>query len=264
MPPTIHFGPAGLGSIKDAMKNLEDYHKRGLTACEIAFTYGVYIKKDPDIVLIRSTAEKYGIRLSIHAPYWINLNSSEAKKLQQSKERILACCEVGEKLGCYRVVFHPGYYGKSTPEETYTHIKEAIKDLEGVIKERQWKINIAVETMGKVNVFGSIDQTHQLIHDTHCAFCIDFAHILAREKSVDYEKIRKLFSAEKIWHCHFSGIVYGEKGEKYHKKTEKEEWKTLLIELHTLPKDITITIINESPTMVEDSVEGLTIWKGLK
>lgn len=261
MPPTIHFGPAGLGPVKDAIKNLEDYHRLGLKACEIAFTYGVYIKKEDDIAQIKSAAEKYGITLSIHAPYWINLNSTEAKKIQQSKERILACCEVGEKLGCYRVVFHPGYYGKSSPEETYTHIKEAILDLEKVIKENKWKIQIAVETMGKVNVFGSLEQTAQLVKDTGCAFCIDFAHILARDKHVDYDKIKQLFSTQKVWHCHFSGIVYGDKGEKYHKKTEREEWKTLLKELKTLPKDITITIVNESPDMVEDSVEGLKVWK---
>ena len=260
---TIHFGPAGLGPVKDAVKTLEDYSKKGLEACEIAFTYGVYIKHDEDMKIIKEAAEKNKIKLSIHAPYWVNLNSSEPKKIQESKERILRCCEVGEKLGCYRVVFHPGYYGKMSPEETFDNIRNAVKDMQTIIKEKKWKIKIAVETMGKVNVFGSVEQIHKLIDETGCEFCIDFAHILARDKKVDYELIKKLFGPYKQWHCHFSGIVYGDKGEKHHKKTEKEEWKVLLNELEKF-KDKDIVIINESPTPVEDSIEGLKMWQGLR
>ena len=40
----IKFGPAGLGSVKTAEKVLEEYYSKGFRACEIAFTYGVYIK----------------------------------------------------------------------------------------------------------------------------------------------------------------------------------------------------------------------------
>ncbi|MEN9625999.1 MAG: hypothetical protein RL557_327 [archaeon] len=257
----IIFGPAGLGPVKDAVKNLEDLSKRGLGACEIAFTYGVYIKNDADMAMIRAAAEKFNIKLSIHAQYWVNLNSSEKKKIEESKQRIIKCCEVGEKLGCYRVVFHPGYYGKMAPEETYANIRDAILDMQEVIKKNKWKIRIAVETMGKVNVFGSIEQIEKLAKETGCEFCIDFAHILARDKVVDYEKIKRLFGKSSHWHCHFSGIVYGEKGEKHHKKTEKEDWKKLLSELQKI-KNKTIVIINESPTPVEDSVEGMKVWKG--
>ena len=181
---TITFGPAGLGPVKDAVKNLEQLSKKGLGACEIAFTYGVYIKNDADMAMIKEAAEKFNIKLSIHAPYWVNLNSTEKKKIEESKQRILKCCEVGEKLGCYRVVFHPGYYGKMAVEETYENIKNAILDLQETIKKNKWKIKIAVETMGKVNVFGSFGQIAKLVEETGCEFCIDFAHILARDKKV--------------------------------------------------------------------------------
>ena len=45
------FGPAGLGPVKTAEKVLEEYAKLGLKACEIAFTYSVYIKNDEDAVV---------------------------------------------------------------------------------------------------------------------------------------------------------------------------------------------------------------------
>jgi len=251
----IRFGPAGLGPVKDAVKNLEEYHRLGFRACEIAFTYSVYIKEEKDIKAIREAAERLDIKLSIHAPYFVNLNSKEPKKIENSKKRILSCCEVGEKLGCYRVVFHPGYYSGMDPEETYNNIRDAILDMQKTIKEKGWKIKIAPETMGKINVFGSFDQIYRLTKDTGCEFCIDFAHILARDKMVNYPALKKLFK-KKNWHCHFTGIVYGDKGEKHHKKTETKDWKGMLKEL---PKDKDIVIINESPNMIEDSSEGLKL-----
>ncbi len=254
---TIKFGPAGLGSVKTALSVLEEYHEKGFKACEIAFTYSVYIKP-AEAKIIGDKARELGIELSIHAPYFVNLNSSEKDKIEATKKRILSCCEIGEILGVKVVVFHPGYYGEDR-KEAYKNIKAGILEIMKEIKNKSWKIKIAPETMGKVNVFGSIDEISRLSHETGCSFCIDFAHILARDKKVDYAIVEKAFP-QKEWHVHFSGIIYGDKGEKSHKKTEKNEWSELL---KNLPKDREIRIINESPDMIEDSEEGLKIWRNL-
>jgi deoxyribonuclease-4 len=81
--------------------------------------------------------------------------------------------------------------------------------------------------MGKINVFGSLEEVSKLSKETGCSFCIDFAHVLARYKKIDFENIKKLFP-QKVWHCHFSGIEYGEKGEKNHIPTSEKAWKELL------------------------------------
>ena len=64
------------------ISNLEKYSELGLKACEIAFTYGVYIKNKEDAEKIGRKARELDIELSIHAPYWINLNSKEKKKIE--------------------------------------------------------------------------------------------------------------------------------------------------------------------------------------
>lgn len=260
---SIKFGPAGLGPVKTAEQVLEQYHSIGLKACEIAFTYSVYIKPN-EAIIIGKKAEKLGIELSIHAPYFVNLNSLEKEKREATKARILKCCEIGELLSAKLVVFHPGYYtnaGKTEKDkkDSYNNIKIGIEEIMKVIKKKNWRIKIAPETMGKVNVFGSIEEISRLVKETGCSFCIDFAHILARDKNVDYKKVESLFP-QKEWHVHFSGIIYGDKGEKSHRTTEKREWEELL---KNLPKDKDIRIVNESPTMLEDSVEGLEIYKRL-
>jgi deoxyribonuclease IV len=249
----IIFGPSGLGPVKNAVRMLEEYSELGFKACEIAFTYGPYIKNEEDMKEIKKAAKKLNIKLSIHAPYWINLNSKEKIKIESSKKRILKSCEIGEKLGAYLVVFHPGYYSEMSKEITYQNIKTQIIQIMEEIKKRNWKIKIAVETMGKVNVFGSIEEISRLVKETGCSFAIDFAHILAREKEIDFKKVKKLFP-QKNWHCHFSGINYGEKGEKNHEITPESEIKKLL---KNLPKDKNIIIINESPDPIGDSVKTL-------
>ena len=252
----IKFGPAGLGGVKEAEKVLDEYHKQGLKACEVAFTYSVYIKDKEDAIRIGKKAKKLGIVLSIHASYFVNLNSAEKEKIEATKRRILDCCKVGEWLGVKTVVFHPGYYTKNeSREKAYDVIKSGIIKIMKEIKKKNLKIKIAPETMGKINVFGSVEEIARLVRETGCDFCIDFAHILARDKKVDYEKLKKLFP-QKQWHCHFSGIVYGEKGERHHRSTKKSEWQKLL---KNLPKDKEIVMINESPTMLDDSLEGLKL-----
>ena len=278
----IYFGPGGLGSVKDAVNNLQKYHEMGISACEVEFTYGVYIKNEKDAVLIGEAAKKLGIKLSIHAQYWINLNSKEKKKIEESKKRILDCCRIGEKLGAYRVVFHAGFFGgmdqkndsrflddreskdiqdSRHKEESYLNIKNAVLDIMKEIKENKWKIKIAAETMGKINVFGSVEEIARLTEDTGCSFCIDFAHILARDKKVDFSLLKEKFGKHKEWHCHFSGIVYGEKGEKHHVLTTSSDWNELLKELKSFSKEHEIVIINESPDPIGDSVKGLKMMK---
>ncbi len=129
-------------------------------------------------------------------------------------------------------------------------------ELQKIRKEKKYTPEICPEVMGKINVFGSPEEVSRLVTDTGCSFCIDFAHLLAREGKVDFVNVLKLFPGKK-WHCHFSGIEYGEKGEKRHKLTKGEYWTWLF---EHLPKDKDITIINESPDPVGDSVAGLKIY----
>ncbi|RLG10677.1 endonuclease IV [Candidatus Pacearchaeota archaeon] len=254
----IKFGPAGLGSIKEAVSNLERYHKLGLKACEIAFTYSIYIKRKKDAIKIGKKARELNIELTIHAPYWINLNSKEKEKIKKSKQRILKCCEIGTWLKAKRIIFHPGYYGRLDKQETYENIKKAILEIQKQAKKQKFTPKLAPETSGKVNVFGSIEEIKKLVKETKCDFCIDFAHILSRYKSYKFKEILKKFKRYRKWHVHFSGIEYNKKGERHHKKTSTIDMKKLL---SNLPKNKDIILINESPFPIKDSVLGLSLYK---
>jgi deoxyribonuclease IV len=259
----IVFGPAGIGKVKEVSDGFRQYSDLGFGAAEIPFTYGVYIKKgvhDKEIGELREMAKKFGIDLSIHAPYWINLNSKEEEKIEASKKRILDSCEIAHLIGAGRVVFHAGFYGKDDRGEVFEKIKEQIIEMMKFIEEKKWDVELCPEVMGKINVFGSIDEISKLVSETGCGFCIDFAHILARYGKYEFGELVDKFPA-KNWHCHFSGIEYGEKGEKKHIATSKEDWRAVLDFLKSVDKNV--RIINEGDNPVKESVLGLKVWESL-
>jgi len=258
----VKFGPSGLGGKEDAISHLEVFAKKGLKACEVAFVYGVYLDKK-SAEEIGEKAKELDIRLSIHAPYYINLNSDDKAKIFASKKRILDCCEIGHHFSCgdkkrkTHIVFHAGFYGDDR-EKAFEVIKENILDLMKAVEEKELNIVLCPEIMGKRNVFGSIDEISKLVKETGCGFCIDFAHILARYDKHEYDLVKKEFGKFDFWHCHFSGIVYGDKGEKHHRHTEEKEWKELFSFLRGF-ENKEIIIISEAPNPVGDAEEGLEL-----
>ena len=248
---TILVGPAGTGG-KDP-ENLVEIKKLGFSCVEVAFTYGVWMSNS-DAKKYFLANKKLGLKLSIHAPYYINLNSKDKSKILSSKKRILLCCERGHYMGASKVVFHPGYYGGMDKEKTFDNIKEAILDIQKEIKKNKWKVKLAPETTGKLNVFGSIDEISRLKRETGCSFCIDFSHVLARYKKIDFGYLFRKFNSKNI-HAHISGIEYGDKGEKHHKLTPPNFLKKVINECKR--RKLNVTLINESPDPVKDSLKAL-------
>jgi deoxyribonuclease-4 len=256
----IIFGPAGSGGAKP--ENFIKLKKLGLGACELEFVYSIWLNKEQS-QKIKELNKKLNLKLSIHAPYYINLNSEDKTKIGASCSRILKCLEIanilsnGEKIP---VVFHPGFYLKKTKEETYKIIKEQIEKIMKEAKERGWSdVILAAETTGKSRQFGDLDEILSLMKDTGCGICVDFSHLKARYNGkINYDEVMEKIKNIKNLHAHFSGINFGEKGEKNHILTGEKEIKELF---HYLKKhNINCAIINESPDPLADALKMKKIW----
>ncbi|MCS7134317.1 MAG: TIM barrel protein [Candidatus Pacearchaeota archaeon] len=258
----IRFGPAGIGGFKEAIKNLEYFSKQGIKAAEIPFTYHVWMNNE-QARIIGEKAKKFDVSLSVHAHYWINLLSKEKRKQEASIDRILQCCERANYLKAKYVVFHCGFYENKTEEEAYEIVKEKIIEMQETITQKSWQLVLAPETTGKITQFGSLQELLKLMKETKCFLTIDFSHIEAREGRKNYEEIFKKIKEEKLknLHCHFSGIEYTSKGEKRHTTTKEKDWRELLLMFKKYK--LNASIINESPTPLEDSIKGIKIWKNL-
>lgn len=238
----IKLGPAGIGGY--SIEGIKQLKKLKLEAAEVPFTYGVRMSRDMAKV-IGKQAKKSRIDLSVHAPYYINLASIEREKIIASRKRILESCERAHYLGAKYIVFHPGFYQGRDAELVYEEILDSIEKMQRIIDEHDWNVLLAPETTGKPTQFGHIDELLRLMKETKCHICVDFAHLLARHGKRDYNEIfGKLKKLDHI-HSHFTGIEYGEKGERHHVLTPKKE----IIELLGFVKKYkaNITIINESP-----------------
>ena len=186
----------------------------------------------------------------MYCSYYINLASDEEEKFVASKKRILDACERAQAMGAQNVTFHAGFYQKRTHEKTYQLIEKALRDLIKTISRKRWQVTLCPEVTGKPSQFGSLEELLRLKKETGCGLTVDFSHLYARHRGdVDYGRI--LDELPKKFHAHFSGIEYGDKGERKHIKTTEKFFKPLAKEL--VRRDLDITIINESPEPFEDA-----------
>ncbi len=191
---TIFLGTAGVpfsakkGTTIDGVKAIREM---SLNAMEVEFVQGVRMK--------RETAEETGkvakeleVRLSVHAPYFINLCSSEEEKVKASKQRILDTADRAEAMGADAIAIHAAFYGKMKPEECYQKVKAEMTDIvdrarEGGIKN----VKFGIETMAKETALGTLDEVIGISKEVKGVIpYIDWAHTFARQGGkIDYKEI---------------------------------------------------------------------------
>ena len=255
----IRIGPAGSEG-KGNLEGVKKVARMGLDCMEVEFTYGVRMSLD-EAKRIGELARAKGIVLSVHAPYYINLASDEEEKVIASKQRILASCERAHALSAQNVVFHPGFYQKKTAAKTYDLIKKEILSIRDEISKKQWNVTLCPEVTGKPSQFGSLEEILKLMKDTGCGITVDFSHLYARQQGqIDYAGVLKVLP--KKFHAHFSGIEFGQKGERRHMVTKKKFFEPLANQL--LDRKLDITLINESPQPYKDAAMMKRVLKKLQ
>ncbi|MCK6576505.1 MAG: TIM barrel protein [Anaerolineae bacterium] len=206
------------------------HHSRelGLEHLEIAWVQSVRVS-DEMCAQIKAAAEARQISLSIHAPYFINLNSQTTELMEKSDARLLAAARKGFLAGAKDIVFHPGSYHSQPPEQVYERARQKLLELTDILREEGVAVNLRPETMGKSAMFGTLDEVIQLSADVPGVLpCIDWAHLHARRGDGTFNSYAEFSDAlrrVKIGlgegglgklHFHMSGIAYTAKGEKEH------------------------------------------------
>ncbi len=228
------FGPAGTSDsfsrmgYKNSLQVPEYLVKMGLDAFEYQCGRGVNIGEEKAIKLGLLAKEK-GITLSLHAPYYISMSSTEEEKRLNSVNYILASAKAVKAMGGNRIVVHTGSCGKISREYALELAMDTMKiAINALDNEGLSDIHICPETMGKVNQLGTLDEVISLCSlDERLIPCIDFGHLNARDLGIfktkaDFEKVF-LKIADKLgtdrlknFHSHFSKIEYTTGGEKKH------------------------------------------------
>ena len=231
----IWFGPAGTADSFAAMgykktTQMPEYlEKMGLNAFEYQCGRGVRVNPATAASLKRDFAEK-NLRMSLHAPYYISLSSTEEEKRQGSIRYILESAAAARLLGADRVVVHTGSCAKLSRAEALELAKGTLKAALAALEEAGLSdITLCPETMGKLNQLGTLEEVLELCAmDERLLPCIDWGHLNARtlggmSRPEDFAGAFRLMDQKlgrerlRVFHAHFSRIQYTEKGgEKKH------------------------------------------------
>jgi len=237
---------------------------------EIEFVRGVKISRE-FAKKVDELASQLNVRLSVHAPYYINLLSEKQEIVEASKKRILDSLERAEIMGADIVVIHTGYYGKLSEEEAREIVVERYSELLEMAKEMGIKKSkMALETMAKESQFAGLEDILYVVRKLKKKIVplIDFAHLFARwDGKIDYARILDKIEKLKIKHVnsHFSNMKYIVNKKKFvdiHEPINSHPpFEPLAKEI--LKRDISITIISESPILEKDSLKMKRIFEKL-
>ena len=243
----------------------------GLHALELGWVRAVRVSEET-CAAIKQAGESQDVALSVHAPYFINLNADD-QEWPNSRKRLMDAAHYGHLAGATEIVFHPGSYFQRPPAEV---LPIAIQRLQGCVDELRLANNpvtLRPETMGKSAMLGSLEDTLQLsLAVPGVQPCLDFAHLHARpgdgsmnsyaEWSRALEAVGNALgdSALRSLHVHLSGIAYGEKGEREHLRVEEADLdlRQIFQALHAF--GCQGRILCESPVMEDDALVMLSLW----
>lgn len=243
----------------------------GLGALELAWVQSVRVT-EAKCAEIKAAGVQHRVALSVHAPYFINLNAT-SDEWPKSRQRLMDAAYYGHLAGATDIIFHPGSYFGRDPKEVLQVAVPRLRDCVKELREAGNPVTLRPETMGKSAMLGSLEDTLVLAAEIEGVLpCLDFAHLHARtgdgsansypEWAAMLTLLKKRLGAGalKRLHIHLSGIAYGPKGEKHHLALAEADlkYKDLFRALHDFR--CAGRILCESPILEDDALAMQRDW----
>ena len=235
------FGPAGNSdsfttAYKGSVHAPKWLRELGLDCYEYQCGRGVNIGEDTARAIGAKAAE-YGIVMSLHAPYYINLSGDSEERMEKNCDYIVKSARACQWLGGDRIVVHcgglSGMEREVALEHTLLNLRHGLQALE---QAGLADVRMCIETMGKINVLGDAHEVCEICRmDDRLLPCIDFGHLNARTqggmcREEDFAALLDLLENRlgreraTCFHAHFSKIEYGKGGEIKHLTFEDTEY----------------------------------------
>lgn len=258
------FGTAGAPiSSKEhsSISGIKRIYELGLGCMELQFLHEVRMGERTARAIYRA-AKNLDIKLSVHAPYYTNLNAGGGKLIKY-KEMVMQSARIGSLCGAENVVVHAGSYDGNSQQAVYRRIKNILGDMQKQLKNEGVDITLRVETTGEKSHFGSLEEVLVLAEMNGVLPCVDFPHLHERTGKCNLrdglirvlEQIEDRLGSEglKNMYIHASGI---EPSEKMRKKYFVSESDFKFKELASVLSDFDIKglVISGSPNLESDAL----------
>jgi len=274
---SLVFGTAGIPARAKGQgtdDGVREVARLGLGCMELEFVRGVHMNTAL-AARVKGVADELRVALSVHAPYWINLNAKEKPKLVRSIDYILDSARVGFAAGARDIVFHPAFYTGDDPVVVHERVKESLIRIRETLVAEGVDVVLRPETTGKPTQYGSLEELVRLSAELPDVLpCVDFAHLHARSGGAmntepEFHEALDLIerglgpSALGKMHIHISGIEYTTKGEREHLRLADSDmnWKGVLSVLHD--RGASGAVISESPVLEDDALLMKSFYEGL-
>jgi len=261
------FGTGGIphsSKLSSTIDGIRRIAELGLGCMEIEFVQGVRMGEG-GARLVAEIAAREGVKLSAHAPYFINFNAHEPEKVRASQDRLLQTARIAAICRAKSIVFHAAFYLGDPPGEAYIRVKKYLGEVMHQLKRENNRVWVRPETMGKPSQFGTLEEVLNLCTELEgVAPCLDFAHRHARTGGFNsYPEFASILREVKDrlgraalgnMHIHVSGIAYGTKGEIKHLNLKESDFRYDELLQALKDYDAQGTVICESPNLEEDAL----------
>jgi len=264
----VRFGPAGNDELfyeqghKSSVHAPKWLHDMGLDALELSFGHGTRMT-DKTAEQIGEEAKKYDIKISVHAPYFINLANNDA--FAKNYNYIKRSMQILKIAGGTNLVMHVGSPGELDRAVAIQNCKDNLLCVLSKLDEdgfRDFDYRICIETMGRYKPIGTYQEICDICKiDPRIIPCIDFGHINCTEQGkLDIPTVMNYVLAHsgREMHIHFSAIKFGVGGELKHSTLDDPKFGIDFKPLADYIKkhNLTPTIICESKNiMAQDAVK---------
>ena len=246
----------------------------GLNAYEIGWVQSVRVKEET-CELIRQAGVEHDVALSVHAPYYINLNATD-EEWPKSRKRLMDAAYYGNLAGATDIIFHPGSYFERPPKEVYETALPRLQGCVDELRDADNPVTLRPETMGKSAQLGTLEDVLVMSKEIKGVEpCVDFSHLHARagdgsrnsyeEWTETLTRYKKRLGVRRLrkMHIHLSGIEYGPKGERNHLMIRESDLdlEGLLRALRDIGAEG--RLVCESPVMEDDAKLIKKTWEKL-
>lgn len=244
----------------------------GLSALELGWVQAVRVTPET-CRQIAEAAKETGVLLSVHAPYFINLNASD-EEWPKSRQRLMDAAYYGFLAGASDIVFHPGSYFGESPDAVMEKVLARLKGCVTELQERGINVRLRPETMGKSAMIGSLDDVLRMGREVEGVEpCLDFAHLHARagdgsmNSKSEWLRVLDAYArtlgeeALQRLHIHLSGIEYSAKGERNHLPIRESDFDVKALFAALRERHCSGRILCESPNLETDALYMQEVWQ---
>ncbi|MEM0128707.1 MAG: TIM barrel protein [Thermoplasmata archaeon] len=222
-----------------------------------------------DLTTTRDLARALDVRLTLHAPYYVDFfGSPEAR--QRSLRQIQWAGVLAEGLGARLLVTHLGFYAPGPRADSFEPIREITDGLARWLADfGKGTIQLGLEPSGHPDVFGSAEEILELSHRVRGTVpVLNVPHLAARdrrplERPEDYAPLVEAFRTgpDRSLYLNFAGVEYTGPGTMRLTPVKRGRIRfDPLAELLT-QRDYDATVISSSPLLEHDAMSMKLIYE---